>query len=86
MIYENIIKLLKFRVNKVNKLFFGKIYVKVHKRGNLRFTLASCSLICYQLRKLQFKKLLPIVIFSDCRSLLKRSRLFPADKLFDSER
>ena len=47
MIYENIIKLLKFRVNKVNKLFFGKIYVKVHKRGNLRFTLASCSLICY---------------------------------------
>ena len=55
MIYENIIKLLKFRVNKVNKLFFGKIYVKVHKRGNLRFTLASCSLICYKLRKLQVK-------------------------------
>ena len=43
MIYENIIKLLKLRVNKVNKLFFGKIYVKVHKCGNLRFTLASCS-------------------------------------------
>ena len=59
MIYENIIKLLKFRVNKVNKLFFGKIYVKVYKRENLQFTLASCSLICYQLRKLQVKKTTP---------------------------